>query len=65
MGTKKGVDELFKHKWLADVDRSKIVAKELNIPDAEKPKLDSEDDLRYFNEDMLKLPVRDTEITLE
>jgi serum/glucocorticoid-regulated kinase 2 len=37
LGTKKGVDELFKHKWLADVDRSKVVAKELSIAETEKP----------------------------
>ena len=65
LGAKKGVDELFKHKWLSDIDRSKYLAKGIKIKESEKPKLDSEEDLRYFNDDITKLPIRDTQITLE
>lgn len=65
LGAKKGVEEILSHKWLADIDRSKVLAKEIAIPKAEKPKLTSSTDLKYFNQDMLKQPVRETQITLE
>lgn len=66
LGAKNDVEEVLNHKWLSDVDRFKMLAKDIQIPHDEKPELmTSMHDLRYFNMDLLAMPIRDTKITLE
>ncbi len=65
LGAKNGDEEVLSHEWFADIDRMKVLAKDLEIPDEEKPQLESPMDLKYFNEDFIKMPVRETEISEE
>ena len=66
LGSKDDVEEVLNHKWLSDIDRFKVLSKDIDIPIEEKPELMSSMlDLRYFNNDLLSLPIRDTKITLE
>ena len=54
LGSKKGVDEILSHKWLSDIDKTKVLAKEYMIHDSERPQLESKIDLKYFNPDLIK-----------
>jgi len=67
LGSKKGASEILEHPWLADIDQDKLLSKEIEIDESEKPRL-SDDPLKleYFsNEFLASQPTRDSLVNLK